>query len=84
MAGALHSERAARKTVGSIPAGNGLCDLAGFRLAGTGRTSALGLIRSVPLAHLSGFVYVARLPSAPFPPGIVEETSDLSSGRALR
>jgi hypothetical protein len=36
---------------------------------GLGRTSALGLIRSVPLAHLSGFVYVARLPSAPFPLG---------------
>jgi hypothetical protein len=69
MAGAVHSERAARKNVGSIPAENGLCDFAGFRLAGTGRTSALGLIRSVPLAHLSGFVYVARLPSAPFPLG---------------
>jgi hypothetical protein len=52
MAGAVHSERAARKNVGSIPAGNGLCDFASFRLAGIGRTSALGLIRSVPLAHL--------------------------------
>src|SRR5262245_29459152 len=29
----------------------------------------LRLIRFLPKAHPSGFVYVARLPSAPFPPG---------------
>ena len=29
----------------------------------------LRLIRSLPLAHPAGFVYVARFPSAPFPPG---------------
>ena len=29
------------------------------------------MIRSLPLAHPSGFVYVARFPSAPFPPGTV-------------
>jgi len=32
----------------------------------------LRLIRSLPLAHPSGFVYVARFPSAPFPPGTIE------------
>src|SRR5258708_5956165 len=29
----------------------------------------LGSIHSLPLTHPSGFVYVARFPSTPFPPG---------------
>jgi len=33
------------------------------------RALGLRLIRFLPKAHPSGFVYVARLPPAPFPPG---------------
>jgi hypothetical protein len=57
--------------VGSIPAGNDLCDFTCLRLSGNVRVSVLRLIRSLPLAHPTGFVYVARLPSAPFPPGTI-------------
>jgi hypothetical protein len=83
MAGAVHSERAARKNVGSIPAENGLCDFAGFRLAGTGRTSALGLIRSVPLAHLFGLRLCRSTPVGFIPAGNVG-MGDFSSCPAVR
>ena len=33
------------------------------------REPGLRLIHSLPLTHPAGFVYVARFPSAPFPPG---------------
>jgi hypothetical protein len=51
--------------VGSIPAGNVLLSFAPLRLFSNVRALGLRLIRSLPLAHPSGFVYVARLPSAP-------------------
>ena len=42
-----------------------------LRLFANVREPGLRLIRSLPLAHPSGFVYVARFPLAPFPPGTV-------------
>jgi len=48
---------------------NGFLNFACLRLNGNVPKLGLRLIRSLRLAHPSGFVYVARLPSAPFPPG---------------
>jgi hypothetical protein len=65
--------------VGSIPAGDSLCDPTRMRLFGKFRARSLRLIRSLPFAHPDGLRPCRGLPTRFIPAG--DKLRDLGRGR---